>query len=167
MQEGLPHFVTHIFGNARTVLLLCEACSNSKNSSPQSSNRWAARRAEKRQNRLNLGHRFAPQTTPEKATPALRSPLLPAQNRSRGELKGKRRTRMGLAMMGVIATPLTPREKNGEKEWIWAFLEGIFARKPILWQLLSHGARICVKSCVLGGFGDKKARSDGYCRQTS
>ena len=61
---------------------------------------------------------------------------------------GKTENKNGVGYDGSSCHDPYSQRKIGEKEWIWAFLESILARKLLLWQLLSLGERICVTSFV-------------------
>ena len=59
------------------------------------------------------------------------------------------------------------QRKNGEQEWISAFLEGKNARKSLLWQPHVLRERIRASARFAGRKSRNEARSDGDCRQTS
>ena len=102
-----------------------------------------------------------------KAGTQLWAPLTPCVKTFSGASGGQKENKDGFAHSGNNCHDLYSQRKNGEREWISAFLEGENARKSLLWQLLSLRERIRTSARFAGRKSGNEARSDSDCHQTS
>ena len=82
-----------------------------------------------------------------------------------GASGGQKENKDGFAHSANNCHDLYSQRKNGEREWISAFLEGENARKSLLWQLCILRERICATAVFAGTLDGNKKRSGGDCLQ--